>query len=214
MHSFLETKTGELLVRAPVEMIDTDEAGRVTGVSVKGVHVRAPMVISAAGVYTTFVRMMPKSEARVHASGGEKAQRTREASSGNGADGGGEGSGGGGGGRQGRVRRRSLSRFEFEVEEGAGGEGAGEGAGERVVPRRVREFDALRRSLFEDGKGASDKRGLPLSRTWVSLFVGFDVDNSVSLSLRLDVGIMIPRRINPLVRTRLACARGCARARA
>ena len=189
MNSFLEANAGKLLVRAPVETIDTDDAGRVTGVSVKGVHVNAPMVISAAGAYTTFVRMMPAA-AKEHPCS-EKAQRESAGDSGScGSGGDGERSGGDASGRHGRVRRRSLSRFEFEVDEDAeeveaGAAGAARAEAEvaetaRVPARRLREFNSLRRSLFAGGTGATDKCALPLSRTWVSLFIGFDADNSVS----------------------------------
>uniref|UniRef100_A0A672H4Z0 All-trans-retinol 13,14-reductase n=1 Tax=Salarias fasciatus TaxID=181472 RepID=A0A672H4Z0_SALFA len=64
MIPIIEQAGGAVLVRAPVNRILFNEAQEACGVSVmKGqeeVHIRAPMVISNAGIFNTYQKMLPK----------------------------------------------------------------------------------------------------------------------------------------------------------
>ena len=63
----IEALGGAVLVRAPVEEILIDKGGasgwRATGVRVRGVDVRARIVISGAGVYNTLTRFLRDDDA-------------------------------------------------------------------------------------------------------------------------------------------------------
>ncbi|XP_022085438.1 putative all-trans-retinol 13,14-reductase [Acanthaster planci] len=59
----IERSGGKVLVRAPVTQILLDSKGKACGVRVKktsgDIDIHAPMIISAAGVYNTFQRLLP-----------------------------------------------------------------------------------------------------------------------------------------------------------
>ncbi|XP_071803253.1 all-trans-retinol 13,14-reductase-like [Asterias amurensis] len=59
----IERSGGKVLVRAPVSKIILDEAGKACGVTVHrtsgDVDIHAPLIISSAGVYNTFQKLLP-----------------------------------------------------------------------------------------------------------------------------------------------------------
>ena len=66
--SVIEKNGGSVMMNAPITQILTDSRRRVTGVRVgkdgHSVDIHAPVVISDAGFYNTFMKLLPESVAR------------------------------------------------------------------------------------------------------------------------------------------------------